>query len=72
MKYRVNALNRKGKEVWHYPNFYWTAQRIQRKAISQGIDSVVYQKINGQYVPYKGIELLSEDDTANESYRNGH
>jgi len=49
MKYKVNKLNKKGKEVWAYPNFINTAKKIQREAISKGINSSIFQKVDGKY-----------------------
>lgn len=47
--YRVNVLNKSGKEVWRYFRTVESARSAQSKAQALGIDSGIYQKKNGNY-----------------------
>jgi hypothetical protein len=48
-RYKVNVLNKKGKEVWKYCTTIKTARKLQQEAIAQVVDSSIFQKINGKY-----------------------
>ncbi len=50
--FKVNVLNRKGKEVWQYCRSMETARRLQEKANSMGLHSSILQKSKktGKYV----------------------
>lgn len=45
--YKVNLLNTKGKEIWRYVKSIKSARKIQGKALSQSLDSTIFQYRQG-------------------------
>ena len=50
--FKVNGLNKMGKETWQYVTTVKQAMELRTEAQNNGISSNVFEKVEGKWVAY--------------------
>jgi len=50
--FKVNGLNKRGKEAWQYITTIQQAMKLRDEAQKNGISSNVFEKVDGKWVAY--------------------